>query len=137
MGLAVVERRKTVRQTSYAMTVSGSHTLADGVQRLHALTCVRLWFDGSMALIQQLFCCAHALYGRLESISTSIGTDVGIVDGCGVGGRPKYRVIIAILFVVGSETSFRGLLHGRPGMVGRELRKWCDMCNIDLTFVGH
>ena len=118
------------------MTVSGSHILADGIQRLYALTCIRLRFDGSMALIQQLFCCAHALYGRLESISTSIRTDVGIVDGSGVGGRPKYRAIIAILFLVGSETSFCGRLDGRTGIVDRELRKLCDMCNIDLTFIG-
>jgi len=136
MGLAVVERRKTVRQTSYAMTVSGSHTLADGVQRLHALTCVRLWFDGSMALIQQLFCCAHALYGRLESISTSIRTDVGVVDGSGFGGRPEYRFIIAILSVVGSETTFHWGFGDRPRGVDRELCKWCDVYNVGMTIVG-
>ena len=136
MALAVVERRKTVRQTSYAMTVSGSHVLAEGIQRLHALAGICLWFESSMALFQQLFCRTHTFYGRLEFVSASIGTDVGIVDGGGVRGRPKYRAIIAIPFVVGSETSFRRRLDGRPGIVDRELRKWCDMCNIDLTFIG-
>jgi len=118
------------------MTVSGSHMLADGIQGLYALTCIRLWFDGSMALIQQLFRCTHALYGRLDSISTSIRTDVGIVDGGGAGGRPKYMAIIGTILVVGSEIIFRWALNGRPGVIDRELRKWCDMCDVDLTFIG-
>lgn len=89
-----------------------------------------------MALTQQLFCCAHALYGRLESVSTSIRTDVGIVDGGGAGSRAKYRAIIGALFVVESETIFRWAVDGRPGVADRKLRKWCDMCNVDLTFIG-
>jgi len=134
--LAVVERRKTVRQTSYATTFSGYHIRADGIQRLYALTRIGLWSDGSMALIQQLFCCAHALYGRLESISTSIRTDVGIVDGGMVGGGPKYRAIIAILLVVGRENDFRWGLDDWLRGIDRELRKWCNLCNVGMTMMG-
>jgi hypothetical protein len=79
-GLVMSKCRKIARETSYTMIVSGARLLADSIQPLYALTCIRLWLESCMAQIEKIFRRAHAFYGRLNVISVSIGSDDGVVD---------------------------------------------------------